>query len=49
MTENNKDKYDYGPKSFGLSARSTPHNIQRHGSTLATVPCPALGSTKTSV
>ncbi len=23
MTSSNNDKYDYGPKSFGLSARST--------------------------
>jgi hypothetical protein len=32
MNETNKDKYDGGPKSFGLSARSKSHSIKILGS-----------------
>lgn len=31
MNETNKDKYDGGPKSFGLSVRSNFHYIQIPG------------------
>jgi hypothetical protein len=26
MSKTNRDKYEYGPKSFGMSARSNPVN-----------------------